>query len=102
VGFGDLSAWLGCDYRFAGEGVAVSFSRQCIRPPCVNLVPENRLRKGYITCSPECQKEDRKAYMLYRVALRRQRIIGSGWFRKLVKEQAKAYHSVKCVPRGGD
>jgi hypothetical protein len=61
----------------------VTFSRRCV--VCTELIPEDRLRKGKITCKPECHRADRKGYIPYRKALKREEIISSPWFRKQVR-----------------
>lgn len=91
MGVCDVFGYVGCRVHHLG-GVAMSFQRLCVA--CGDPIPDDRLRRGLITCQPDCAAADRKAYMLYRLALRRDKILASGWFRKSVKAAVRAAHSV--------
>lgn len=71
-----------------------TFKRYCI--VCALLLPYDRLRRGSVTCSSECHKADRRAYMRFRREIGKARLLASGWFRKIVREAA---HSVREVSR---
>lgn len=71
-----------------GEAMTEEFQRYCVVCSC--RVPLERLKRGADTCSVECKQKDRLGMRALQRQLNQKRLLGSPWFRKLVREAGRS------------